>query len=301
MPSPSRPIPSKTIGVIGLGSIGLRHALNLCELGHSVVGYDPHPTEKAIKQITIYDDINHVIEESDAVVIAGPTYLHADHIHECLLAKKPFFVEKPIKDKWMIDKEGIEATMVGYNLRFHSCVKKAKEWINQGFLGYPQWANFVCAQYSDKPRYLADGVILNWSHEIDLALYFLGPADVMASSTLLNPHDTMTDIILRHHESGCRSVIHLDYLTRPEIRQSIIVGTDATIIMDLVHRQAWLRLLSGAIADHFDGDDSWEENYQEEMRAFIDRIDGKRTLGCTGREAMETLKICMIAKQEAGV
>jgi predicted dehydrogenase len=190
---------------------------------------------------------------------------------------------------------------VGYNLRFHSCVKKAKEWLDADLIGKPLWANFTLGQHSEKPPYLRDGVILNWSHEIDLALYLLGNGNVSGSSTRLSDgKDDIADICLTH-ENGCRSSIHLDYVTQPEIRQFLIVGTGATIIVDLLHRMAWLRRADEVIMDQFQGQDSWDENYVEEMQAFLDRCDGKDTIGATGEEGLAVLKICLEVRKQAGL
>lgn len=276
----------KTIGVIGLGSIGTQHARNLKIIGCTVLGHDPaRPGTHSLK---------HVIEDSDAVVISTPTEQHYSDLWDATKAKKPIFVEKPIANHCEnLPTENI--LMVGYNLRFHSCVKKAKEWMPD--IGEPLWANLNCAQYNAKPQYLRDGVVLNWSHEIDLALYLLGPATVSGSNIRrTNEKEDMADISMIH-KNGCRSQVHLDYVTAPEIRQTIIVGDNATIIMDLVNRNAWLRAKSGAILDHMQGHDEFSDNYMEEMKAFLDRIDDKYTLGCTADEGIEVLKICLEAKR----
>lgn len=286
---------SKTIGVIGLGSIGMRHVKNLMELDHKVRGYDPQEKDPEI-QVSRYD----VCKDSDAIIIATPT---AEHLFDLDLAQeygKPIFMEKPMGTSMPL--HGIEhLAMVGYNLRFHECVQQAQDWIAEDLVGQILWANLVCAQYNDKPAYLRDGVILNWSHEVDLALYLLGPAKVAASSTrLTDGKDDLTDIILEH-DSGCRSTIHLDYLTNPEIRQTIIVGEKATVIMDLVGRQAWLRDVSGNVIDAFVAQDSWDQNYMDEMKAFVARIDGEETLGATGEDGLRALEVCLEVRKRAGL
>lgn len=296
----------KKIGVIGLGSIGMRHAKNLHDLGHTVFGYDPDE-KRALELRDMWDegtattgssrDFYEILERSDAVVVASPTETHFDVIAKC--KDKPVFVEKPIGGRGAPVIGNV--IMVGYNLRFHQCVKTAKRWLDQGFIGEPQWANLVCGQYSDKEAYLRDGVILNWSHEIDLALYLLGPAKVANSFTRLKQgKDDMTDIILNHN-NGCHSTIHLDYITQPEIRQTIIVGSEGSIIIDLRARYAWLRGKAGIIMDQLEARDSFDENYIEEMKAFIDRIDGKNTIGCTAEEGLAALKICLNVKLQAGL
>ena len=49
------------------------------------------------------------------------------------------------------------------------------------------------------------------------------------------------------------------------------------------------------------GTDTWNDNYIEEMQAFIDRIDGKETIGCTGEEALKVLEICLEVRKQAGL
>lgn len=286
----------KTIGVIGLGSIGQRHTNNLIDLGYKVIGYDPDTTtycESDSFERSFH--IDGVLKESDAIVIASPTEVHLAHI--LLSAKKPIFVEKPVAN---IASETCKlATMVGYNLRFRSCVIAAKEWMPR--IGNVIWANFTVGQFNDKPDYLRDGVILNWSHEIDLALYLLGPATVATSVTGLDKgNDVISDIVLLHGRGG-QSCIHLDYLTKPEIRQFVIVGSDATIICDVLHNQAWLRGADEIVWDHSDDVDSFDDNYKDEMQAFLDRIDGKDVIGCTGSEALEVLKVCLEVRKQAGL
>lgn len=283
----------KTIAVIGYGSIGKRHADNLVAIGHAVAVFDPaFPNGYGIEEI---------IGNSDAVVIASPTPMHYDHLGMVWVAGKPCLVEKPIADRMI--HIGLpypkNALTVGYNLRFHSCVKKAKEWLDAGLIGKPQWANFTLGQYSEKPPYLRDGVLLNWSHEIDLALYLLGVADVAGSSTrLTDGRDDMSDILLTH-ESGCRSTIHLDYITKPEQRYFSITGDLGIIYVDLVDRVADIR--STKVTVTIINMDTWNDNYIEEMQAWIDRIDGKETIGCSGEEGLEVLKICLEVRRQAGL
>lgn len=286
---------TKTIGVIGLGSIGMRHAKNLVAMGHTVVGFDPNVA--SANGIYIANEID-ILTGCDAAVIASPTKLHANHIIDA--GGKPIFLEKPVAD---IPLAGLPSNvlMVGYNLRLHSCVKKAKEWLDAGLIGEPLWANFTVGQYNAKPAYLRDGVILNWSHEIDLALYLLGSGSVAGSSTRLSDgHDDMTDILLTH-EKGCRSTIHLDYVTDPEQRMFVIIGTIGRIYADLKLRTANMTLKGDIHADFFFGQDTFDTNYVEEMEAFISRIDGKETIGATGAEGLAVLDICLEVRKQAGL
>lgn len=278
----------KKIGVLGCGSIGKRHISNLTQLNCGVRVYDPANDVP----ISYRDE---VIKWADAVVIASPTDEHISDIVHCRRLGKPSFVEKPIghrKPTTLMT----EVQMVGYNLRFHSCVKQAKKWLDSGVLG-PEclWANFTCAQMNDRPQYLRDGVILNWSHEIDLALYLLGPARVLNATA--NGEESIADINLKH-SNGCLTHIHLDYVTDPEVRYFRLINEEGGIYVDLVKRSATLYQRNMPMTV-YQGQDSFDENYLDEMRAFLMRLDGQPTLGCTAQEGLDVLDICLRAKELA--
>lgn len=306
----------KTVGILGLGSIGMRHGRNLTAMGHQVIGFDPINIGEGFPSIWPIPDGG--LKKLDAIIIANPTELHTEALSQTPYST-PVFMEKPIgasqKDyDWFNPKPPMQSNvlrqiaMVGYNLRFHGCVKKAKEWLDSGMIGEPLWANFTLGQHSIKPPYLRDGVILNWSHEIDLALYLLGDATVMGSSTgIKDGKDYMTDILLAHqqkpwlshHREACRSTIHLDYITNPEYRCFKIIGSGGYIFFDLGNRYG--TLISGSEISSYEEDDTWNDDYMEEMQAFLDRIDGKETIGCSGAEGLRVLEICLEVRKQAGL
>jgi len=302
----------KTIGVIGLGSIGMRHAKNLLAMGHTVVGYDLDGSK--MKVLLEYgggwmDMKGGLPNLIDGVVIASPTHLHLGHLLLATNAMNPCFVEKPIGDNagvcstLLANRGAVEKqllTMVGNNLRFHSCVKKAREWLDAGSIGKPIWANFTLAQHNDK---YTDDVILNWgAHELDLARYLLGDCWI---NTAVGTRD-ITDIMLLH-DSGCRTTVHLDYVTWPEVRKFTIGSGNGVIVVDLVKREAVAVAQSqddreGTIIESFHGNDSFDENYIEEMQAFIDLIDGKEVPhAATGEDGLAVLELILVAKKTAGI
>jgi len=277
-----------SVGILGMGSIGTRHAKNFMSLGCPVRGYDP-ATHTG-------DYRNSILGGSDVVVIATPTIRHYEDIIDCSNHKKPMLVEKPICETSFVRKELMPyVKMVGYNLRFHSCVRKTRDWLGAGLIGKPLWARFTCGQYNDKPAYLRDGVLLNWSHELDLALYLLGMARVMGAHLHLNPED-LADVLLRHDNNGCYSTVHLDYLARPERRGFVIVGERGTIDSDLVSRRATLIDNNGGVVHQHFGRDTFDSNYITEAEAFLERLDGKETIGCTAEEALQVVEIVEEAK-----
>lgn len=288
---------SKTIGIIGLGSIGMRHAKNLRELGHHVWGLDPDMKKRL--ELGYDYTANHLdeMENADGFVIASPTEAHYQTIIDAYMVAPgaKLFVEKPIAHKLVPLHQMHNVVMVGNNLRFHSVVKKVKDWMPQ--LGTVQWASFTCAQYNDRPQYRRDGVTLNWgAHEVDLALYLLGPEFEVVSSWA-DERDTTAIFILRHTETKAQVFFHFDYTTRPERRGFTIVADNKYIETDLVDRKALF--FDGTFMNVYMGGDNFDDNYKDEMQAFIQRIDFSETLGATAEDGLRTLEILLKAKEMA--
>jgi len=290
------------IGILGLGSIGMRHARNLKMMGHQVIGYDTDMKKRLALSGVLWD--RDEVIESDAILICTPTNRHYDD-WATMSARAKIFMEKPlgtcaqIAQFWQEDL--LKELFLGYFLRFHPCIKAAKNWIDAGHIGTPLWATFICGQYNDKPDYLRDGVVLNWSHEIDLALYLLGPAKVVAASVhVVDGKDDIADIVLEH-DSGARSTIHLDYVTRNEIREGWIVGTEKNIGLDMLGRQVSF----GKMTQQFGGE--WNDDYIDEMQAFIGGIAPTRTAAeppvqwATGEDGLRVLEICRQVKEKVGL
>lgn len=284
------------IGVLGRGSIGERHFKNLQALGIDVVSFDTKSDFVALQTRQA------VIDSSDAIVIATPTAEHHRDLRDCLAAGKHVFVEKPIAATTMeleqLLKSKSTVVFVGNNLRYHACVRAAKEKLLLGAIGKPLWASITVGQFSDKEPYLRDGVTLNWgAHEIDLALHLLGPAKVRSSVTDVS--DSLVDIVLEH-DSGCRSIIHLDYVTRPEIRATTIIGEKGQLTIDLAARWCCLIDQSGQPPMQMRTTDTWDSNYIDEMKGFLARINGHNDgIGATGEDGLATLKIIEAVKEKA--
>lgn len=272
------------IAVLGLGSIGLRHAKNLRKLGAEVIGYDTDETKQREFQGKVVSR-EFALGQCDAVLSATPTLNHADDLIDTQLNRKPIFVEKPILNCCPPGAPDFseEKIWVGYMLRFHPCIRFAADKIANGHIGEPIWASFTVSQLNT--RY-TDSVVLNWSHEIDLALHLFGPAKVLCASVKTEKGiDTIADFVLQH-ESGVRSTIHMDYVTKQEIREFWIAGSERNIGVDLVGRTSvWGR----AYETH---GGSWDGDYINEMSAWLNALEGRPTVLATGQEGIEVVKIC---------
>jgi len=310
------------IGIVGLGSIGKRHAINATKLGHDVHVYDP-----AVKGDFRFRHERDLYDWCDAAVIATPSLVHIAGIRACAERGRHMLVEKPIAVtdrslRKMLDFAASKklTVMVGNNLRFNPCVQKAQLWLKD--IGKPLWAQFICGQASTKPLYLSDGVILNTgAHEVDMALYLLGPARaVMANAHLglrpgtgdsdVNPMlrncDDIADFMLLH-DSGCRSTFHLDFVAPIPTREFRIIGGGGALYCDLIKRCLYRWQHDPKLPDvvHFNDyarpTHSLDDDYLDEMRAFIDRIEGKDVPGATGEDGFAALDILLEVRSKAGI
>lgn len=263
--------------VVGLGSIGLRHAKNLQALGHEVYSFDPFITCQTIPTVDRGDGYK---EKFDGIIIASPTISHLDYLAVSIENNCHVFVEKPIASfhsgvaEILAEAKRRElVVMVGNMLRFHPNVKMAKWYIVE-----PVEALFKIFQRNTKDAYLRDGVLLNWgAHEIDLALYLLGPAKVIAAQASQDRAKVRLD-----HECGAGSIVLMDYVTEPEVREFEVHERDGRIHnIDLTLH-------------------NWDNIYIEEMRSFIKRIEGEKDgIGATGEEGLATLKLINDAQKKS--
>ncbi|WP_406616703.1 NAD(P)-dependent oxidoreductase [Mycoplasmopsis adleri] len=62
----------KTVGIIGLGNIGLTSAKYFLAFNSKVIAFDPKPSKEVLKLIDIKNTIEEVVEESDIVIFHCP-------------------------------------------------------------------------------------------------------------------------------------------------------------------------------------------------------------------------------------
>ena len=317
----------KRVGVLGLGSIGMRHARNLARLNCDVIAYDPAPSaarafEAEFNRKT--SERTQVFAEADAIVVASPNCFHLDDLRDGIVSAKPVLVEKPLGHDVdaaaklvNVAREGGIVVAASHNLRCRSVVGKAKQILSRGELGPIAWARFCCASWLPDWRpgndyrkgYAADpvtgGVIFDAIHEIDLAWHLLGPAKLRSAAAsrtgLLDmKSEDLADIVLGH-DKGCQTAIHLDYVTRPRRRQFEIAGANGVVAADL--RSGALKFMAADGEIKIDANYSFDPNdeYLAVMRDFIAAVEGRGQPACPASEALETLRLACEARSRAGL
>lgn len=166
------------VGILGLGSIGSRHAANVVALGHEGIGYDPAKPEADCR-----GTLDRIVNEADAVMICTPATTHAS-IARWLNAAGylgALFCEKPlalsVEDCDVFLKWTHPTTMVGYMLRHHERAAALRAVV-------PAPDSISCRMDCDVltwPGHDYAAFIYEASHEIDLALWFGGTPTVVSA------------------------------------------------------------------------------------------------------------------------
>ncbi|MGH8046935.1 MAG: Gfo/Idh/MocA family protein [Chthoniobacterales bacterium] len=314
------------IGVLGGGSIGLRHAANLRQLGHgNVVVLEPSPAARERFDGAIAEGLVATREEfwearPDVVFVCTPSQHHLADATEALTRGCDVFVEKPLA----VSLEGCDAlatkatenscvTMVACNMRFHPGPIAVKALIEDGRIGAILAARLHCGSFLPdwrpwqdyKLSYSADsvsgGAILDCIHEIDLALWYLGPGSLQAAvvrkggSIGLPDTDAIAELLIAH-DSGALGSVHLNFLQRNYSRGCEIVGTLGTIRWDFEVPEVHIHSGDGTATVSLPADYDLNAMYLDEARHFLDCVAARRPTCNPLDGGLAALRIALDAK-----
>ena len=200
--------------VVGLGSIGQRHARNLRTLlgdkgeltAYRVKSVAPALAENMTADPTadpaerhglqVFTSIDKAFDAGPrAVLVCNPSALHVPIAKRALEVGSDVFVEKPlsgglegVQELVELAESGKRVGMVGYQLRFHPCLLRMQELLASGAIGQvlsvrlqvgeylPAWHAYEDYRQSYAARAdLGGGAVLSQIHEIDLIYWLFGP------------------------------------------------------------------------------------------------------------------------------
>jgi predicted dehydrogenase len=230
--------------LMGCGSIGERHAMNLRSIlpnmSLDIFDLDPSRLRRVLKKYSARSVDETAIDsvEYDCVFICTPPSSHIGLAVRALKVGSNVFIEKPLSSKvyglkklqCLIRDTGLLA-FVGYNLRFNKGISMVKKKLNDGKLGRIIHASAYFGQYLPdwRPwqdytksytarRELGGGIILDSSHEMDYLIWLFGsPSSIQAQfayTDILSVNtEAIADVLLKF-ENGTLGYIHLDFLRR---------------------------------------------------------------------------------------
>jgi len=287
--------------VIGLGSIGARHARNLLTLGHQVVGFDPEPARRTAKGTTSVEDLAEGFTAGcDFAIVASPNRFHLEQGMAAVRAGLHLFVEKPLAEGGD-DLSALVAeasrkrlcAMVGSNWKFHPLLVRAKALLEANEIGTPLAVQAIGGQYLpdwhpwedyrrgySARRDLGGGALLD-SHELDLLAWLLGPVATVScrlarTGTLEIDTEDLVCMTLAFR-SGALGTLQLDYLQRPYGRRVHLTGSKGTLIWDAPENELALFTAASGHWHRWRTPLSYDINqmYVDEMRHFTECIAGQ--------------------------
>jgi predicted dehydrogenase len=328
----------------GLGGVGQRHLRNLRALtggDTTVLAYrsrglshvltdtldvSPGRDLAAEYDIAEFDNLDDALaERPDITLVCNPTSLHVPVALAAARAGSHLFIEKPLSH----DTEGIDelaqevasrhlVALVGYQLRFHPCLRALRVLLERRVVGRVVAARLEVGeylpgwhQYEDYRRMYAarqdqgGGVILSQIHELDYACWLFGPPTrVFAVGGHLSRLDIDvedTASILMECTVDGRAIpvhVHQDYLQRPASRTCQVIGDAGKILVDL--REPSVRLFDGeGHPVQIDPIPPFERNqlFLDEMTHFLACVRGEQTPLVSLADAARSLRIALAAKR----
>jgi predicted dehydrogenase len=309
--------------VVGNGSIGKRHIQNLLSISnYNIIISTKQRKPKSLnkKRCIFVKSLNEGLQYNPSIGFV--TNVSSEHIQTSLLLAKAgchIFIEKPLSNSLketekllnMVKKEKL-VTLMGCNLRFHSCIKKIKSLIEQKTIGeiisvksecgtyLPEWhpnENYSMS-YAARDD-LGGGVVLTCIHEIDYLYWFFGEIKEVFSITgkfsdLKIKSSDLSAIILKF-KNNIIGEIHLDYFQRPEFRSCKIIGTKGTIYWDStnnevklfdIKKKKWITKLKVKNYDK-------NKQYVDELSHFLNCVKMKKKSINDLTQGIKTLKIAL--------
>jgi predicted dehydrogenase len=229
-----------------------------------------------------------------AALVCAPPGLHVPLAIEAARRGCDLFLEKPLAHSL----EGVAAlerevaarglvAMVACNMRFHHGPATLRNLLMEGAVGEPVWARIHSSSWLPRWRpgqdyrgsYTASpdqgGALRDCIHEIDLALWLLGPARLRAAAVLpARPIglevDGLAELLLEH-AGGALSSVHVDFVTRDYRRGITVAGTRGTLDWDFGSGEVRRFGEDGAPVGAFPEPPGWETNrmYLSELEHFL--------------------------------
>ena len=248
-----------TVLVVGTGSIGSRHIVNLLSLGARVITFSyrrevrSEPWRREVRSI---EDLDAAFEAApDAVVIANRTDQHMDVALRGARDGRALYIEKPLSHSLagvdeLIEESRARALVIesGFMLRFHPNLRWLKAFLEAGELGDLFYCRAAVGQYLPEWRPKQDyrasysasstcgGVVFDLVHELDLMAWLFGAIESVQAMTaraacLEIDSEAIAQIGLRT-EGGLLAQVHLDYVRPAYARTLEIAGARGVVQWD---------------------------------------------------------------------
>jgi len=214
-PNPAHPL---RVGVVGLGRMGMIHALHIHELASesalcqlTCVSTTDRPAADTFLSLTgasipVFDDIAALATSGlcDVAVVATNTNLHREHALMMIQAGHRIFLEKPLTGTLagdrefaaLLERDHPHSIMLGFQRRFDAPTLYAKQLIDQGVIGRIFKIYSALEDSGPAPNgFASPGILPDMAvHNVDEVLWFTGrqPKSAMAIGSRIYSHRLTT-------------------------------------------------------------------------------------------------------------
>ncbi len=296
---------SVKIGVIGVGYLGQHHARIYSGMdGVELVGVMDASVDRAREiageySCTVYEEMEALIKESDALSIAAPTPLHHEIAMKCMEHGKDILVEKPItvsveEADELINEAGKKNLIlqVGHLERFNPAVMAIEKYIdNPRFFESERLSPFI-------ERAAGVDVTLDLMiHDIDIILSLVRskPVNVNAVGAAVLSEKLDVAKAWINFENGVSALISAGRLSQDKTRKLKIFQQDSYIILD--YQKVMIKRHYKTDSNKIMHDLIKPENREplmEELHDFIRCINDRSRPVVSGTEARDALSIALI-------
>jgi len=289
--------------VVGLGSIGLRHARLLSERDDIDLSICEMIEETRKRAVSILSDIKLIAyrdladalrEKPDVAFICVPDKFHVSAGLQAIESGADIFVEKPVSDSIETAKSLVAAAgklkkfmQVGYMLRLDEGLKRMKSLVENGDLGNLVGGRAMIGTYitllnaKGNDRELnRNSLIGDYTHELDFIRWFFGNViEIKAMSSRIGkiekrPDPNIVQMLLKM-ENEALVQVHMDYIQFPQRRIFEIYGDKGTLSYDFMtgeirrfHSQkehVWEDMSVTPIMER------WDDLFRKEHEVFFNR------------------------------
>ncbi len=314
------------VAVIGAGSIGKRHLNTLYNLSNSegineIRCFDKNKdrmieatTDK--KEIIVSNTLEDAVVGVDLVFLCVPTSLHFNVWSKISkMGNFNFFIEKPLShsfkncDEMIFHQKRIKKhAFIGYMLRLHPVLNKAKDLIKNDTIGrvlnvraesgfylpfWHPWEDYRDFYMSWKTG--GGGALLDTSHEIDYLMWMFGDISYAQGYTqTISDLDMTADdytSCLFEFKNGIMGELHLDLLQPVESRYLKVVGSNGVLIADLIENSVKFNTIENTEWKKEEIQVSYDEIYSTEIKNVINCIRGKKSKTTSIEEAAKVMQL----------
>ncbi|MCV3376571.1 Gfo/Idh/MocA family protein [Campylobacter sp. IFREMER_LSEM_CL2194] len=293
--------------IIGFGSIGKKHYLALKHLGYEVSIVSKSYNENDLE---CFRDLQKVkLEDFDLFIIANITINHYESLEiiDKNVKGKTILVEKPLFEKYKdFYPSHDNYIFIAYLLRFHPLIQEIKTIVQNDHSIYfaefncssylPNWRACDYTQNYSAKKELGGGVLLDLSHELDLAFYFFEKLKLLYAqnlkiSELKINSDDFAFLSLKSREKLIH--IKLDYFSKFTKREIVLYSQDKTYKADLIDNKLYIYGLDALQVKEYQSDTI------KNLTNFHQKVLEKDDNVCNLNNAFDVLNLCDEAKRRS--